>query len=93
MAVAASMKTPAAVANSRDGSYSQHRATPPLGAGKVSASHKSQGSRNQGHQGSPSPAPVKNLVPDLSQLKPVNVVSITSLYLNLGLIYQDFLRS
>ena len=76
---AASLKTPAsasaaAASNSRDGSYSQHRATPPPGSGKASVSHKSQGSR---HQGSPAPAQIKNLVPDLSQLKPVNVVSIS----------------
>ena len=74
---AASLKTPAlatasAASNSRDGNYSQHRATPP--PGKASVSHKSQGSR---HQGSPAPAQIKNLVPDLSQLKPVNVVSIS----------------
>ena len=69
---ATSVKAPAVANNSKDGAY--HRATPPPGSGKGSSSFKSQGSRHQGHQGSPTPAQIKNLVPDLSQLKPVNVV-------------------
>jgi hypothetical protein len=69
------MKTPAMANNAKDGGYSQHRGTPPPGSGKGSASHKALGSRHPGHQGSPTPAQIKNLVPDLSQLKPVNVVS------------------
>jgi len=78
MATAAAVKAAGAanLANSsRDNSgYSQHRGTPPPGSGKGSGSHKSQGSRHTGHQGSPSPAQIKNLMPDLSQLKPVSVV-------------------
>ena len=69
---ATSVKAPAVANNSKDGAY--HRATPPPGSGKGSSSFKSQGSR---HQGSPTPAQIKNLVPDLSQLKPVNVVSFS----------------
>ena len=77
-AAAKASNVPNSHSSSRD-SYSQHRGTPPPGSAKVggmgAGSHKtSQGSRNTGHQSSPTPAQIKNLMPDLSQLKPVNVV-------------------
>lgn len=76
-AAAKASNVPNSHTSSRD-SYSQHRGTPPPGSAKVgmgAGSHKtvSQTSRNTGHQSSHTPAQIKNLMPDLSQLKPVNV--------------------